>query len=187
MTRREKRLEQIKFEEPCPASWNAMEGTEERRYCDQCDLHVQNLSAMPRQEAESLLDQRERGDRLCIRVEYLPDGQCVTAETPLAVRSGPGRIVAAALALGASLAACNSAEPVANLEAEGITDLNNEAEKERVLLGSAFIDFREEPNEMLGEVSLGEELETPECDPAAIVGRPSVVMGTPGPRPPEDQ
>ena len=46
-------LEIIEIASPCTASWDAMHGDNRVRFCDQCNLHVYNLSAMSRQEASA--------------------------------------------------------------------------------------------------------------------------------------
>ena len=40
---------------PCTADWERMEGDEKKRFCGQCNLHVYNVSAMSRGEAEALI------------------------------------------------------------------------------------------------------------------------------------
>lgn len=55
----------------CPKNWAEMDGDERKRYCQHCSLHVHDISAMPRQEAEKIL--AEADGRLC--VTYLADSQ----------------------------------------------------------------------------------------------------------------
>lgn len=69
-------LDAIRIGSPCTASWEAMEGDDRRRFCGACRLHVYDLSAMRREEAESLL--RSRSGRLCVRLTRRPDGRVVT-------------------------------------------------------------------------------------------------------------
>ncbi len=110
MTEPKRDLESVQIPEPCNADWAAMRGDEQRRYCDQCELHVHNVAAMPRDEAEALLASRDEGEKVCVRIEYEADGTCVTADEP--VWAAPQRRTALALALGTSLlAACRSDEP----------------------------------------------------------------------------
>lgn len=200
MQERQQRLEEIQIKEPCPADWNQMEGSDERRYCDQCDLHVQNLSAMPRLQAEATLNRRAQGEKLCVRVEYLPGGECVTAETPTRMRTGPGRIAAAALALGASLAACNSPEPAEPSSGESTHGASECHEEGVIFLGSTFSDWNATPEDKpvrrLGEVEFNpeehvSELQGDVCPEEVLrptVGEvcpPNVTLGTPGPLPTE--
>ena len=69
-------LDSIRVGSPCTASWEAMAGDDRRRFCGDCRLHVYDLSAMGRDEAESLL--RSRDGRLCVRFSRRPDGRVVT-------------------------------------------------------------------------------------------------------------
>jgi len=55
-----------------------MTGDDRTRFCAGCGLHVHNLSAMTRDEAERLVC--ERAGRLCIRYEPTPTGSVRTLE-----------------------------------------------------------------------------------------------------------
>ena len=46
-----------KLSNPCSQDWSAMRGDEKRRFCDQCQLHVHNLSAMTKDERMELLSE----------------------------------------------------------------------------------------------------------------------------------
>jgi hypothetical protein len=71
-------LDNIEIATPCSASWNDMQGDERKRYCGDCKLHVFNLSAMTRGEAEDLL-QGATG-RVCARIFKRADGTLLTAD-----------------------------------------------------------------------------------------------------------
>src|SRR5947208_1610742 len=58
-------LEQVRVASPCHAAWEAMQGDDRVRYCDQCRLDVYNLSGLEVREAAALVRQTER--RLCRR------------------------------------------------------------------------------------------------------------------------
>ena len=47
-------LNNVRVASPCSANWDEMYGTDRKRLCSQCDMNVYNLSAMTREEAESL-------------------------------------------------------------------------------------------------------------------------------------
>lgn len=91
-------LDVLNINEPCPADWSAMSSEgEARRFCDQCELHVHDLSAMPRVEAEALLESKasesngpgEAPARLCVRYLKDADGRILTLEDqPAAKTSG---------------------------------------------------------------------------------------------------
>jgi hypothetical protein len=157
------RLEDIQINRPCPASWDEMKGGEKSRHCEECDLKVHNLAAMSRVEGESLLTDREKGARLCVRMEVHPDGTCITTDNPAPTpekKQKPGNQVAAALALGAGLlAACtgDKARPEhmdenANLHVE-------EGPVEHVLQGSIAGEVSENHSTSEAEVPSDEVLQ----------------------------
>ena len=76
-------LDSVQIAQPCPAEWAAMHAVDgfayrRVRHCQQCNLRVYNLSAMPRTEAEELL--RESEGRMCVRLYRRPDGTVLTAD-----------------------------------------------------------------------------------------------------------
>ena len=69
----------VNITEPCPRSWEAMEqGEDGRRFCEHCQRHVHDLSAMRSDEVMDLFC-RSAG-RLCVRFEQLPDGGVKTLD-----------------------------------------------------------------------------------------------------------
>lgn len=66
-------LETLQIQSPCSENWEAMTGDDKRRFCDICDKHVHNLSAMPKKQAEALLD----SESLCVRYDRDAAGQIV--------------------------------------------------------------------------------------------------------------
>ncbi len=99
-------LEDIRIASPCKASWDDMTGDERVRFCGQCAKNVYNLSAMPREEAELLLQQKE--GNVCVRLYRRADGTVMTADCPVGVRRKRRRRVAAA-AVGSGLMATAAA------------------------------------------------------------------------------
>ena len=65
---------------PCPKQWSQLPGTDQRRFCGQCQLHVHNLSEMSERERERFA--RESGGRGCITYEQLPDGSMRVPSRP---------------------------------------------------------------------------------------------------------
>ena len=63
------------IQKPCPADWNAMQGDEKRRFCEHCQLHVHNLSAMTEREQFQML--KPDMERTCVRYEAEPDAKPV--------------------------------------------------------------------------------------------------------------
>jgi hypothetical protein len=62
-----------------------MIGDERVRFCAQCELHVFNLSAMSRAEAEHLIAGAE--SRLCVRFYRRRDGSIITQDCPIGLRA----------------------------------------------------------------------------------------------------
>jgi hypothetical protein len=71
-------LDVIQIQNPCPADWDAMRGDDRVRFCGECKLHVYNLSAMSKTQAESLIASRE--GRLCVRYYQRADGTVITED-----------------------------------------------------------------------------------------------------------
>ena len=93
-------LDVLTVASPCPATWDAMSGDEQVRFCRHCQLHVYNLSAMTRDEAEALVSSRE--GRVCVRFFRRQDGTLLTRDCPIGVRSlrrRAGQMVLALLGL----------------------------------------------------------------------------------------
>ena len=71
-------LDVIEVRTPCPANWDQMKGDGQTRFCQGCQKHVHNLSAMSSDEAERLVC-RTAG-RLCVRFERDTAGHVVTLD-----------------------------------------------------------------------------------------------------------
>ncbi len=69
-------LDRVKVDNPCEADWEQMIGNDEVRFCEHCNLSVNNLSAMTRAKARRLVERSE--GRICVRYVTRPN-------------SGPGR------------------------------------------------------------------------------------------------
>ena len=76
--RRPVSLNVIRVEKPCPASWDGMHGDDRVRFCDECKLHVYNLSELTRVQAEALVAAHE--GRLCVRYYQRKDGTIITQD-----------------------------------------------------------------------------------------------------------
>lgn len=74
-------LDQISIASPCKMDWNAMQGDEKARFCGDCRLNVYNLSGMTKEEAETLVKQKE--GRLCVRFYRRADGRVLTQDCPV--------------------------------------------------------------------------------------------------------
>ncbi len=76
-------LDNVSIASPCPASWDNMQGNGRVRFCLQCEKNVYNLAAMPREEAEELI--QARGDA-CVRLYRRVDGTVMTADCPVGMK-----------------------------------------------------------------------------------------------------
>lgn len=86
-------LDQIQIASPCPARWEDMTGDDRVRHCAQCDLHVHNISAMTRDEAEGVLAELSEG-RVCARFFRRADGTILVQDCPVGlakIRAGARR------------------------------------------------------------------------------------------------
>ena len=57
---------------PCPKKWENMRGDDQRRFCEQCQLHVHNLSTMSVSERREFTQTYAGG--ACVTYRLLPDG-----------------------------------------------------------------------------------------------------------------
>lgn len=85
MARFTNRLDNIRVAAPCSADWDGMFGNERVRLCEQCHLHVYNLSEMSRVEVNRLINQAE--GRLCVRFYRRRDGSIITQNCPVGLRA----------------------------------------------------------------------------------------------------
>ncbi len=101
-------LDSVKIASPCTASWDEMIGDERARFCTHCQKDVFNLSAMPREEAETFL--RERTSEVCVRLYKRADGTVLTSDCPVGVTRKRRRrlVVAAVTAVGGGLMAAGA-------------------------------------------------------------------------------
>lgn len=65
---------------PCDADWDSMIGNDRVRFCEHCQLHVTDLSAMTRRSAMEFVT-RSRG-RVCVRFIQKPNGTLLTRTMP---------------------------------------------------------------------------------------------------------
>jgi len=81
-----------------------MHGNDRVRFCDQCRLHVYNLSDMPRFEAETLVNETE--GRLCIAYYQRSDGTILTRDCPVGLRLARAAALRAVRVAAAVTAIC---------------------------------------------------------------------------------
>jgi len=126
-------VERLRVASPCPASWGTMRGDERTRFCEQCQRHVYNISAMTRREVEALVHQTEGS--FCARLYRRADGTVLTKDCPVGLRALRRRAAkVAGAAATALLSLCVSAlgrTATGNLRAgvgSGVRGLYNQAE-----------------------------------------------------------
>src|SRR3954452_18101048 len=90
MPRFTNRLKHVRVASPCKSDWDQMIGTDRVRFCGQCNLNVYNLSAMTRDQAESLIAANE--GRLCVRFYRRRDGSIITQDCPVGLRAVRARL-----------------------------------------------------------------------------------------------
>src|SRR5580765_549637 len=73
-------FDRITLPAPCDADWDSMIGNDQVRFCEHCNLHVTNLSAMTRTEAMRFV--AKSSGRLCVRYVQRLDGEILTRELP---------------------------------------------------------------------------------------------------------
>jgi hypothetical protein len=107
-SRRPGLLQQIEIASPCHAPWEDMVGNDKMRFCNQCSLHVYNLSAMTQDEAEQLILSRE--GRLCVRLYKRRDGTVITEDCPKGLERAARRVRLLMGAMASALAALLGAD-----------------------------------------------------------------------------
>ena len=99
-------LEKITVASPCHAQWDQMIGDDRVRYCGSCEKNVFNLSAMTRDEAESLIIATDA--KICLRMYKRNDGTVMTEDCPVGAKKKRRKRLAAALVGAAALGAAVS-------------------------------------------------------------------------------
>lgn len=84
MTTRKTSLDRIEITSPCDADWDEMTGSEQIRYCTECNKYVYNLSAMTRRDAEELVATRR--SQMCTRMIRDLNGGTITVDSLPPVR-----------------------------------------------------------------------------------------------------
>lgn len=108
MTPQKDFLDRMRIASPCHVGWENMTGDDRKRFCDQCSLHVHNISAMTRDEVASLV--KSADGRICARLYRRADGTVLTRDCPVGLRALRRRVSkAAGAALTALLSLCSAA------------------------------------------------------------------------------
>src|SRR4051812_34579463 len=78
-------LSLIKVASPCTASWDAMAGDDQARFCGACSQYVYNFSEMTQDKAQALIAETE--GKMCIRFYRRADGTMMTKDCPVGWRA----------------------------------------------------------------------------------------------------
>ena len=101
-------LDRMRIASPCNIGWENMTGDDRTRFCDQCSLHVYNISQLTRDEVASLVAKTE--GRICARLYRRTDGTILTRDCPVGLRALRLRVAKmAGAALAAVLSLCAAA------------------------------------------------------------------------------
>ncbi|MCB9908600.1 MAG: hypothetical protein H6830_12845 [Planctomycetes bacterium] len=174
----------LRIDNPCPRTWEGLQGDGARRFCSECQLHVLDGTRLTKDEAERLVHEGE--GRVCMRVPVGPDGRLLFRDPEQARRSGL-RAFGWAVAASGVLAAC---QPIAHTRTpEPQTSEEPYHTPTEGDLSNASPDASDRPAEDAATVanpSLQVSLEYQALAKAKKIRkpRPKVIMGTPGPSPP---
>ncbi len=141
-------LDTIQVESPCEASWDSMIGNDQVRFCEHCNLTVNNLSQLTRKRALRLV--RASKGRLCIRYQSRPDGSLVTRSSRQKLyRIGrrASRIAAGAFSATLSLsnAMAHTGNVGSNLNHSSVAAVSQDPAR-RLYLGAAIAGTVTDPN-----------------------------------------
>jgi hypothetical protein len=172
-------LDNLQIATPCNSDWDEMIGDARVRFCTQCEKNVYNLSAMPREEAQAFLVQRE--GTVCVRLYKRQDGTVLTNDCPVGVRTRHRRRAAVA-GLGGGLMAAAAAVGLRSTVVMG--------EYPHPTMGAVAVmgDVSAHPESTARPEPTPSETATPEPIPAGTVAPPPGghwMMGAPPPLAPQ--
>ncbi|MGH9880041.1 MAG: ankyrin repeat domain-containing protein [Pyrinomonadaceae bacterium] len=72
-------INQIKVENPCSVAWDSMVGNDQIRFCEHCNLSVNNLSELTQKQVLQLISKSD--GRLCVSYLRRPDGSLITGRS----------------------------------------------------------------------------------------------------------
>lgn len=135
-----------------------MQGDERRRFCAQCKLHVHNLGAMSRADANAFVQAKE--GRVCVRFFRRADGTVLTRDCPVGLRRKLRRAWARAAAMWLALwgSATSCTRPPANPE----PPIEPREWRGEMVMGDWAAPPQQEPREVMGKVRAPEPPRTPE-------------------------
>lgn len=166
-------LNQVQVASPCTARWEDMTGDDRKRFCQHCQKHVFNLSAMTQSEAETFV--RETEGKFCGRFHRRRDGRILTSDCPTGQRLRRNRMArwcgaafaAAMVFLGGrfSLRAAESKPDAATKSAEKDAPKDNLAGMRPPLMGYISVSTNTPPPTTNPPVIMGEIYVPPSTNP----------------------
>lgn len=165
-------LNNLKVASPCSQDWEAMIGSERKRFCGECKLNVYNLSGMTRGEAENLLLNSE--GRLCVRFYKRADGTVLTKDCPVGWQALKKRISKTSAAFVSLIFGL--------LSGLGLMSLASQPKEQR-LMGAVAYQPTPTPKQtpdyvMMGDVSMGNiAMPTPKTTPKTTPNNRQVTVG----------
>lgn len=141
-------LDTIRVESPCETSWDSMIGNDQVRFCEHCNLTVNNLSQLTRKRALRLV--RASKGRVCIRYHRGSDGSLVTKSATQKLHSiarRASRIAAGAFSatLSISSVAADNGNVGTNLNPDRVVALTQDPAR-RVYSGASIAGTVTDPN-----------------------------------------
>jgi len=110
MAKKLSKLDSIRIPQPCSTEWEQMTGDDRTRFCNECNKHVYDLSAMTRRQAEAIIE-ASRG-KLCGRVTRQEDGTTVVKDDFILPTAGLHHIRRASPIASAVVSAMMAVSPV---------------------------------------------------------------------------
>ena len=127
-----------------------MLGDERVRFCMSCEKNVYNLSAMAREDAERLLQERV-GKDLCVRFHQRADGTILTEDCPVGVKKKRRKKLALAVAgAGAMAFAATTMQARSTCVTTGAIAVQGELVDEPVM--GNFVEPQPTPSWRMGDV-----------------------------------
>lgn len=151
-------LNQLNIPKPCNADWDEMRGNNFMRFCEHCNLNVNDISALTHKEAVKLILKSKA--RLCVRYVRRPDGAIQTASRELfQITRRASRVAAGVFTAALSLSSVAIAKLPSNISStefkQGITI--SEAMKTKMRAG-ANINIRNKEGKTALAIALEENL-----------------------------
>jgi hypothetical protein len=163
-------LNNLKVASPCSQDWEAMIGSDRKRFCGECKLNVYNLSGMTRGEAENLLLNSE--GRLCVRFYKRADGTVLTKDCPVGWQALKKRISKTAAAFVSLIFGL--------LSGLGLMSLASQPKEQRTMGTIAYQPTPKQTpdNVMMGDVTMGNiAMPTPKQTPKATPKNQQMTVG----------